>query len=86
MSVMADCHGSLHGKLGKICNSSMLSSCVLPASFLSPDKSNNSVSSRYPNDGWELYLGYQMEKEISARAGANLLKDLQAVDKQSSRR
>lgn len=40
---------------------------------------------RYPNDGWELYLGYVMEKAVSARAGANLLKDLKAVDKQSSK-
>ena len=42
------------------------------------------VNCRYPKDGWELYLGYVMENAISARAGANLLQDLKAVDQQSS--
>ncbi|KAK9837046.1 hypothetical protein WJX74_004325 [Apatococcus lobatus] len=40
---------------------------------------------QYPKDGWELYLGYAMEKSISGRAGDNLLKDLKAVDQQTSK-
>ena len=36
---------------------------------------------RYPNDAWELLMGYRMEKSIAARAGENLLKDLKAVDR-----
>ncbi|KAK9818876.1 hypothetical protein WJX74_006066 [Apatococcus lobatus] len=39
---------------------------------------------KYPQDGWELLLRYIMEKEISARAGANLLKDLKAVDEKTN--
>ncbi|KAK9859316.1 hypothetical protein WJX84_005853 [Apatococcus fuscideae] len=39
---------------------------------------------KYPDDGWELLLGYIMEKRISARAGGNLLKDLKAVDEATS--
>ena len=36
---------------------------------------------RYPNDAWEVLLGYDQEKMVGERAGAGLLPDIQAVDK-----
>ena len=36
---------------------------------------------RYPNDAWEVLLGYDQEKMMGERAGAGLLPDIQAVDK-----
>jgi hypothetical protein len=36
---------------------------------------------RYPNDAWEVLLGYDQEKMMGDRAGAGLLPDIQAVDK-----
>ncbi len=35
---------------------------------------------RYPNDAWEVLLGYNQEKMMGERAGAGLLPDIQAVD------
>ncbi len=39
------------------------------------------ASRRYPNDAWEVLLGYDQEKMMGDRAGAGLLPDIQAVDK-----
>ncbi|KAK9830964.1 hypothetical protein WJX81_003304 [Elliptochloris bilobata] len=35
----------------------------------------------YPNDAWEVLLGYDQEKMMGERAGAGSLPDIQAVDK-----
>lgn len=35
---------------------------------------------RYPDNAWEVLLGYDQEKFQGARAGEALVKDLQAVD------
>lgn len=59
------------------CTRTHLVDCPLPYAVI--------VNCSYPNDGWELYLGYVMERAISARAGGNLLHDLKAVDQQSNK-
>ena len=35
---------------------------------------------RYPDNAWEVLLGYDQEKFQGARAGEALVKDLKAVD------
>lgn len=36
---------------------------------------------RYPEDAWEVLLGYEQERFQGARAGETLVKDLHAVDR-----
>lgn len=38
---------------------------------------------RYPEDAWEVMLGYVQERMMGDRAGAALIEDIKAVDAQA---
>ena len=42
-----------------------------------------SVMCRYPEDAWEVLLGYVQERMMGERAGAALIEDIKFVDAQA---
>ena len=68
MSQAARCYWELHIKEDKRHGQWMLHDVALP------------LAAKYPKEAWELVLGYDQQKFISARAGASVARSVRAAE------